>query len=87
MSEPRSNGMQSQDLPRVDPFAEYVAWTLIRNGRPYVALTLGMTYQVSDTTLTDKSIRMTALRHAFLSFLFGTGVVATAINIVAGLLK
>ena len=36
-SEPRSNGVQSQDLPRVDPFNEYVGWTLTRNGRPYVA--------------------------------------------------
>jgi len=53
----------------------------------YLAFTIGMTYQVSDTTLTNKSIRMTVLRHAFLSFVFGTGVIAAAINIVAGLLK
>src|SRR2546426_11174775 len=31
----------------------------------YLAFTIGMTYQVSDTTLTAKPIRMTALRHAF----------------------
>jgi prepilin-type N-terminal cleavage/methylation domain-containing protein len=36
-SEPRSNGVQVQDLPRVDSFNEYVGWTLTRNGRPYVA--------------------------------------------------
>jgi prepilin-type N-terminal cleavage/methylation domain-containing protein len=36
-AEPRSGGVQSQDLPRVDPFNEYVGWTLTRNGRPYVA--------------------------------------------------
>jgi len=51
----------------------------------YVALTIGMTYQVSDTDLTAKPIRRTALRHALLSYLFGTGVVAMTINIVAGL--
>jgi uncharacterized membrane protein len=51
----------------------------------YLAFTVGMTYQVSDTDVSSKSIRMTILRHAFLSFVFGTGVVAMTINIVAGL--
>jgi uncharacterized membrane protein len=53
----------------------------------YVAFTIGMTYQVSDTGLTDKEIRMTALRHALLSFVFGTGVLAMTINVVADLLR
>jgi uncharacterized membrane protein len=52
----------------------------------YVAFTIGMTYQVSDTALTAKLIRMTALRHAFLSYVFGVAVVAMVINIVSGLL-
>jgi uncharacterized membrane protein len=52
----------------------------------YLAFTVGMTYQVSDTTLTSKSIRRMALRHAFLSYVFGTAVVAMMINVVAGLL-
>lgn len=52
----------------------------------YVALTIGMTFQVSDTDLTGKSIRMTAIRHALLSYLFGVVVVAMTINVVAGLL-
>ncbi|HUY61622.1 MAG TPA: DUF1345 domain-containing protein [Candidatus Dormibacteraeota bacterium] len=52
----------------------------------YVAFTVGMTYQVSDTDLVSKAIRMTALRHAMLSYLFGTAVVAMTINVVAGLL-
>ena len=29
---------QSQVSPRVDPFGEYVAWTLWKSGRPYVAM-------------------------------------------------
>lgn len=53
----------------------------------YVAFTIGMTYQVSDTTLTEKLIRRTAFRHALLSYVFGTGVVAMLINVVAGLLN
>jgi uncharacterized membrane protein len=52
----------------------------------YVAFTLGMTYQVSDTDLQSKVIRVTALRHALLSYLFGTVVIAMTINVVAGLL-
>ena len=52
----------------------------------YVAMTLGMTFQVSDTDLNSKAIRMTALRHALLSYLFGVVVVATTINVVATLL-
>ena len=53
----------------------------------YIAFTIGMTYQVSDTAVTIKDIRTTALRHALLSYVFGTGVVAMLINVVAGLLK
>ena len=52
----------------------------------YVAFTIGMTYQVSDTAVTVKDIRSTAFRHALLSYLFGTGVVAMLINVVADLL-
>lgn len=52
----------------------------------YLAFTIGMTYQVSDTNLASK-IRKTALQHALLSFLFGTVIVVTAINAVAELLK
>jgi uncharacterized membrane protein len=53
----------------------------------YVAFTIGMTYQVSDTAVSVKGIRSTAFRHALLSYVFGTGVVAMLINVVAGLLK
>jgi uncharacterized membrane protein len=51
----------------------------------YFAITVGMTYQVSDTTITSSRIRSTALRHALLSFFFGTVVIASVINLVAGL--
>jgi uncharacterized membrane protein len=51
----------------------------------YLAFTLGMTFQVSDTDLKTPAIRATALRHALLSYLFGAVIVATTINLVAGL--
>jgi uncharacterized membrane protein len=53
----------------------------------YVALTIGMTFQVSDTDLNSKAIRMTALRHSLLSYLFGVVVFATTINVIATLLS
>jgi uncharacterized membrane protein len=52
----------------------------------YVALTVGMTSQVSDTSLTVRRLRRAAIHHALLSYVFGTVVVALTINIVAGLL-
>jgi uncharacterized membrane protein len=51
----------------------------------YVALTLGMTFQVSDTNLESSEIRGTALRHALLSYLFGAVILAATVNLIAGL--
>ena len=51
----------------------------------YLSFTLGMTFQVSDTSLTSSAIRAVALRHALMSFLFGSIILATLINLVAGL--
>jgi uncharacterized membrane protein len=52
----------------------------------YLSFTIGMTFQVSDTNLTAKPIRRTALRHALISYLFGAVIIALVINIVATLL-
>jgi uncharacterized membrane protein len=52
----------------------------------YLSFTLGMTFQVSDTDLQTHTVRMTALRHGLLSYLFGSVILATLINLVAGLL-
>jgi uncharacterized membrane protein len=52
-----------------------------------LALTIGMTFQVSDSNLKTTNIRRTALRHALLSHTFGTLIIATTINLVAGLTK
>ena len=52
----------------------------------YLAFTIGMTYQVSDTTLRNRTFRRTVLRHALLGYLFGVVIVAGAINLIASLL-
>ena len=53
----------------------------------YVAFTIGMCYQVSDTTVRDRRIRGTVLSHAFLSYVFGVVIVAGSVNLIAGLLS
>jgi uncharacterized membrane protein len=52
----------------------------------YLALTIGMTYQVSDTSLTGKRMRRLALHHALLAYVFGAAIIAVTVNIVASLL-
>ncbi|MCU7730817.1 DUF1345 domain-containing protein [Actinoplanes sp. KI2] len=51
----------------------------------YVAFTVGMSFAISDTQVVDTSIRKVALGHAVLSFLFGTVVIAVAVNVVTNL--
>jgi uncharacterized membrane protein len=53
----------------------------------YAAFTIGMTFQVSDTDLTSKEVRRTALKHALLSYLFGAVIVGLMINVIASLLR
>jgi uncharacterized membrane protein len=51
----------------------------------YLAFTIGMTFQVSDTDLKTKLIRKTALRHGLLSFMFSTCILATTVNLIGNL--
>ena len=53
----------------------------------YVAFTIGMCYQVSDTTVRDRRIRRTVLSHALLSYVFGVAIVGGSVNLIAGLLR
>lgn len=51
----------------------------------YLSFDLGMTFQVSDTNLRTSELRGIVLRHTLLSYVFGSVVLATTINLVAGL--
>ena len=51
----------------------------------YFSYNLGMTYQVSDTAVSDREIRAVVLRHTLLSYVFGAVVLASTINLVAGI--
>ena len=50
----------------------------------YLAFTIGMTFQVSDTNVGASAIRMAAIKHALLSYLFGAVILATLVNLVSG---
>jgi uncharacterized membrane protein len=52
----------------------------------YLGLTIGMTFQVSDTDLTGKRVRRVALHHALTSYVFGTVIVAITVSATASLL-
>jgi uncharacterized membrane protein len=51
----------------------------------YQAFTVGMSFGVSEITPTQTRTRRVVLGHALLSYMFGTGVVAVAINLVTNL--
>jgi uncharacterized membrane protein len=51
----------------------------------YLAFTVGITFQVSDTAISSREMRRTVLRHSLLSFVFATGILATTVNLVASL--
>ena len=51
----------------------------------YLAFTLGMTFQVSDTNFQTNTFRKVALGHSLLSYLFGTVIVAATVNLIVSL--
>ena len=53
----------------------------------YVAFTIGMTFQVSDTDVGSRVTRRTVLKHALLAYLFGAVIVALMVNVIAALLN
>jgi uncharacterized membrane protein len=51
----------------------------------YLAFTIGMTFQVSDTQVETSELRRTVLRHAMLSYLFGSLILAGTVNLLVSL--
>lgn len=68
------------DFPSTDEPPDYMDFV-------YVAFTVGMTFQVSDTGIAAQPIRRTIIRHALLSYIFGTVIVGVAINVVGNLVR
>ena len=53
----------------------------------YLAFTVGMTFQVSDTEINSRVVRATVLRQSLIAYLFGAVILAATINLLAGLSK
>jgi len=53
----------------------------------YFSFIIGMTFQVSDVTITSKTVRRFVLLHSLISFVFNTIIVALTVNIIAGIIK
>jgi uncharacterized membrane protein len=53
----------------------------------YFSFVIGMTAQVSDVGITDKTIRRTATVHGIISFVYNTALVALMVNIAASALS
>jgi len=53
----------------------------------YLAFTVGMTYQVSDTNLSSRAMRRTVLTQAMVSFILGAVILGITINLIAGLMN
>ncbi len=51
----------------------------------YFSFVIGMTFQVSDISISSRQIRRLALLHGLLSFLFNTVIVALSINVIIDL--
>lgn len=51
----------------------------------YMAFAVGVSFAISDTDLRTTAVRRIALRQSWLSYLFGTVVVAATINLIAGM--
>ena len=52
----------------------------------YFSFTIGMTFQVSDVQIADAAMRRVVLMHGVVAFFYTTGILALAINLVAGLI-
>jgi uncharacterized membrane protein len=53
----------------------------------YFSFVLGMTFQVSDVTITSRQIRHLALFHGLISFVYNTVILALSVSIIAGLVQ
>jgi len=72
-----ANGDGGLDFPNAE-IPDYIDFA-------YFSFVIGMTFQVSDVTISSKTIRRYVLLHSLISFIFNTIIVALTVNIIAGL--
>ena len=72
---PKPGGLQ---FPSGDTHDHADYWDFV-----YFSFVIGMTAQVSDVGITDKTIRRTATAHGIVSFIYNTALLALTVNIAA----
>lgn len=72
---PKPGGLQ---FPSGDQQEKADYWDFV-----YFSFVIGMTAQVSDVGITDKTIRRTVTAHGIISFVFNTALLALMVNIAA----
>ena len=68
-----AGGLQFPETPEPD------YWDFV-----YFAFCLGMTFQTSDVTVTDRGTRKVVTLHCLAAFVFNLGIVAFTINVLGG---
>jgi uncharacterized membrane protein len=53
----------------------------------YYSFVIGMTFQVSDVSISSRKLRRLTLLHSLMAFAFNTIIVALTVNVIAGLSK
>jgi uncharacterized membrane protein len=53
----------------------------------YYSFVIGMTFQVSDVSISSRKLRRLTLLHSLMAFAFNTIIVALTVNLIAGLSK
>jgi uncharacterized membrane protein len=53
----------------------------------YYSFVIGMTFQVSDVSITDPGVRSITLFHALLSFAYNTAILALVVNLASSMLN
>ena len=76
---PRGKDSRGLDFPGEDIHPDY--WDFI-----YFTTVLSMTFQVSDVTISAKSIRRLVIIHGLVAFLFNIFVIALSVSVVTGVL-
>lgn len=76
---PDGRDAQGLDFPRDEAHPDY--WDFV-----YFTTVLSMTFQVSDVTISNKSIRRLAIIHGLVAFLFNISVIALSVSVVSGVL-
>lgn len=75
----------AREAERIIDFNEPDGYEPCYSDFAYVAFDMGTTFQISDTSIHTPELRRVVMRQGLLGYVFGTFVLATAINLVVSL--